>query len=134
MPARYRDRLQETCDGRMVITVDPDRCLLVYPMPEWEKIEQQLNKLPSFNRRARALQRLLLGHATESEFDSQGRMLLPAMLRDYAGLQKKAVLIGQGNKFEVWDEETWNNKQSEWLDEMNGDDGELPDSLENLSL
>ncbi|MFW2372281.1 MAG: division/cell wall cluster transcriptional repressor MraZ [Gammaproteobacteria bacterium] len=134
MPARYRDRLQETCGGRLVVTVDRDRCLLVYPLAEWELIEAQLVSLPSLNKQARLLQRLLIGHATELELDSQGRILLPNMLRDYARLDKKIVLIGQGKKFEIWDEQVWNDNQNAWLEEAESDDSDMPSSLENLSL
>ena len=104
MPARYRDSLQQESAGRMVITIDTDeRCLLLYPIQEWEKIEAQLAQLPSFNRQARRIQRLLIGHAAELELDSNGRLLLSRELVDHAGLKKQAVLIGQGKKFELWD-------------------------------
>ncbi len=134
MPARYRERLMETCGGRLVVTVDRDRCLLVYPLPEWEIIESQLVNLPSLNKQARLLQRLLIGHATEVELDSQGRILLPTMLREYADLDKKIVLIGQGKKFEIWDEQGWSEKQDAWIKDVNADDSEMPSALENLSL
>jgi len=134
VPARYRDRLLEACGGRLVITVDPDHCLLVYPLPEWELIEAKLVALPSLNKRTRQLQRLLIGYATECELDSQGRILLPNMLREFAGLGKKTVLIGQGKKFEIWDEEAWNESQQQWVDSVSGDADELPASLEDLSL
>ena len=134
MPARYRERLLEGCGGRLVVTVDRDHCLLVYPLPEWEIIESKLNELPSFNRQARLMQRLVIGHATELEMDGQGRILLPAMLREFAGLSKKAVLIGQGKKLEIWDAATWNENQEEWLEEVQGSDDELPDALKDLSL
>jgi len=134
MPARYRERLLESCGGRLVVTVDRDRCLLVYPLPEWEIIESKLIALPSLNKQARLLQRLIIGHATELEMDGQGRVLLPSMLRDYATLDKKAVLIGQGKKLEIWDEDTWSQSQEEWLAAVQSDDGELPAALEELSL
>ena len=134
MPARYRERLLEVCGGRLVVTVDRDHCLLVYPLPEWEIIEAKLNELPSLNKQARLLQRLLIGYATELELDGQGRILLPARLREFANLQKKAVLIGQGKKLEIWDEETWDENQEEWVASVQADDGELPASLEELSL
>ena len=134
MPSRYRDRLLEGCGGRLVVTVDRDHCLLVYPLPEWEVIESKLVELPSLNRQARLLQRLLIGHATECEMDGQGRILLPTMLREFAGLTKKIVLIGQGKKFEIWDEETWNESQEAWIESVQADEGELPSSLEDLSL
>jgi MraZ protein len=134
MPARYRERLLESCGGRLIVTVDQDHCLLVYPLPEWEVIEEKLINLPSLNKQSRLLQRLLIGHATDLEMDGQGRVLLPAMLREYAGLQKKAVLIGQGKKLEIWDEETWAKSQEEWVAAVQADEGELPAALEDLSL
>ena len=134
MPARYRDRLVESCDGRLVITVDRDHCLLVYPLPEWEIIESKLIELPSLNQQARLLQRLLIGYATECELDSQGRILLPTMLREFARLDKKIVLIGQGKKFEIWDEETWTESQENWIEKVQNGEGDLPAALEDLSL
>ena len=134
MPARYRERLLEACGGRLIVTVDQDHCLLVYPLPEWEIIEAKLNELPSLNKTARLLQRLLIGHATELEMDGQGRILLPAMLRDFAGINKKAVLIGQGKKLEIWDEDTWAENQEGWVEAVKADDGELPAALQELSL
>lgn len=134
MPARYRERLLEACGGRLIVTVDQDHCLLVYPLPEWEIIETKLNELPSLNKTARLLQRLLIGYATELEMDAQGRILLPAMLRDFAGLNKKAVLIGQGKKLEIWDEDTWTESQEGWVEAVKNDEGELPDALKELSL
>ena len=133
MPAKYRERLQDLCNGQLVITVDRDHCLLVYPLPEWEEIEHKLVKLPSFNKQARRLQRLLIGHATECELDSAGRILLSPLLRDFAGIDKQVMLIGQGNKFELWDEVTWNARRDSWLGEAEGEE-ELSTDLESLSL
>ncbi|GMR20756.1 MAG: division/cell wall cluster transcriptional repressor MraZ [Gammaproteobacteria bacterium] len=135
MPTKYRDRLHKRCEGAMVLTVDSvESCLLLYPLPDWEDIERKLVKLPSLNRQARRIQRLLIGHATECELDASGRILLITPLREFAFLQKSIVLIGQGNKFEIWSEETWNTRRSEWL-EMNDDDNEgLPPELVSLSL
>ncbi len=133
MPTRYRQRLCDNCNGQLVITVDRDRCLLIYPLPEWELIERKLVKLPSFNKQARRLQRLLIGHATEVELDSAGRVLLPTPLREFADLEKKAVLIGQGNKFELWNEVLWGERRDVWLAE-DDDLEDLPADLETLSL
>ncbi|MCW9012684.1 MAG: division/cell wall cluster transcriptional repressor MraZ [Gammaproteobacteria bacterium] len=134
VPARYREKLADSCGGRLIVTVDRDRCLLLYPQHEWEIIEAQLAALPSFNKQARHLQRLLIGHATEVDLDSQGRILLPTILREYASLEKKCVLIGQGKKFEIWDEQSWNENQSAWLEDANAEEGEMPSALESLSL
>jgi len=134
MPTRHRDRLLEICEGQLVVTVDVDHCLLIYPHQEWEQIEAKLVKLSSLNRKARSLQRLLVGHATEIELDGNGRMLLPQPLREFAGIDRRAVLIGQGKKFELWDEERWNRNRERWLAEYDGDNLELSDELESLSL
>ncbi len=134
MPSRYRDRLMEACGGRLVITVDRDHCLLVYPLPEWEVIEKKLDALPSLNKQARILQRLLIGYATECELDGNGRILLPSMLREFAQLEKKIVLIGQGKKFEIWDEEVWTSSQEEWVEQVQQGEDDMPAALEDLSL
>jgi len=134
MPTRYRQRLADSCHGQMVITVDnSDRCLLVYPLNEWEVVERRIQKLPSFNKLTRRLQRLLIGHATDVELDSAGRLLVPPPLREFAGLDKKAMLIGQSNRFELWSEELWTQSRDEWLAEGN-DLGELPPDMETFSL
>jgi MraZ protein len=135
MPTRYRDRLQEESHGRIVLTIDTEeRCLLLYPLTAWEEIESKLAALPSFNPAARRIQRLLIGHATETEFDSHGRILLPTLLREYAGLNKRVMLVGQGKKFEVWDEEHWQQRRNQWLAEESSTDAELPDEVKLLSL
>jgi MraZ protein len=133
MPTRYRERLQELCGGKLVVTVDKDQCLLIYPLPDWEEIERKLMRLPTLNPHARSLQRLMVGHATDLELDGHGRVLLPPKLREFGLLTRDAMLIGQGSRFELWDEARWNERQNEWLasDEIAPD---LPDELGNLSL
>ncbi len=132
IPTRYRERLAARCDGEIVVTVDKDRCLLVYPLPDWEELERKLVRLPSMHKVARRIVRIMVGYATEVDMDASGRILVSRELRDFAGLDKQAVLIGQGNKFELWDEETWNEKRDEWLSE--DDEGELPADLESISF
>ncbi|HEU5282081.1 MAG TPA: division/cell wall cluster transcriptional repressor MraZ [Gammaproteobacteria bacterium] len=136
MPTRYRERLQLDSHNTVILTIDTEeRCLLLYPQPEWEVIEGKLAGLPSFNPSARRIQRLLIGHATELEVDTQGRILLPPLLRDYAGISKKAVLVGQGRKFELWDEAHWEARRGDWLrEELNADDSTLPDEVKSISL
>ena len=131
MPKRYHDRLKADCDGLLVVTADPARCLLIYPYPAWEKVEQRLNELPNIEGRHRFLQRLVVGHAMESPMDGQGRILLPPPLREFASLDKHATLLGQGSKFELWDKQTWHDRCEEWL---NKDQEALPLSAELGSL
>jgi MraZ protein len=134
MPSKYRERLQQQGNGQLVVTLDmSDPCLLIYPIPEWEDIERKLVRLPSLNQQAMRIKRLLLGHASEVELDSHGRILLPPALRDLVKLDKRIILLGQGNKFEVWDEQTWNERRAEWLEQPVTDQG-LSDELESLSL
>ena len=131
VPTRHRDLLRECCNSQLVITADPDRCLLIYPAPQWAEIEAELDALPSFNKSARTLQRLYIGHAHEVEMDGQGRILLPNELRKFAGLGKRVTLVGQVKKFELWDEEAWNAK---WEEEADLDNIELPPGMESLSI
>jgi MraZ protein len=135
MPTRYRDRLQQDSRGCVVLTIDTEeRCLLMYPISAWEEIESKLAALPSFNPAARRIQRLLIGHATEAEIDNHGRILLPPLLREFAGLSKRAMLVGQGKKFELWDDAHWQKRRDEWLDDESNLDGDLPEEVKSLSL
>lgn len=134
IPARYRDSLLSLCDGRLIVTIDiHDQCLLLYPLPEWEKIETQIARLPSFNPASRKLQRLLIGHARDLELDGNGRILIPPELRKHAQIDKKVILVGQSHRFELWSEECWEAQREEWLA---GDAGEeaIPDEMLTLSL
>jgi MraZ protein len=134
MPARHRDRLQSLCAGQLVATIDTQsRCLLIYPLPTWEELEQQIQSLPTLNPAVRRFQRLIIGYASDVECDASGRVLMPPSLREYAGLDKKAVLVGQGNKMELWDEETWLAERDTWLQLASGE-GAIPEEMLRLSL
>lgn len=133
IPVRYRERLRAENGSQVVATVDRARCLLIYPLPEWEIVERKLVNLPTLNPHTRRLQGLLMGHATDLELDGHGRILLPPMLREFAALERHAVLIGQGNKFELWDEQRWNERRESWLQD-DGEDIPLPAELEQISL
>jgi MraZ protein len=133
VPTRYRERLAERCGGKVVVTVDKDQCLLIYPFPDWEDLERKLMKLPSLNQQARRLQRLMVGHATELDLDGSGRILLPPSLREYGLLNRDVMLIGQGLRFELWDETRWNERRDEWLASADTVT-DLPAELETLSL
>ena len=118
LPGRNRETVMVASEGRLVVTIDMrESCLLVYPLNEWETVQAKLESLSNINPQARLLQRLLIGHATDLELDSAGRLLLPAMLRDYASLEKTLVLIGQGNKLEIWSADHWQKRLDQWLEE-----------------
>ena len=113
VPARFRDALTARCSGHLVVTADSDRCLLIYPLPDWEPIEQKLMALSSFNAQIRELQRRLVGYAEDVVMDATGRILVPPALRNYAQLEKAVVLVGQGNKFELWNKDSWDAAHGE---------------------
>ena len=134
LPAKYRGRVSDRCDGHMVVTVHPfDHCLLLYPLTDWEVIESQVNALPnSTSRAARRLQHLMVGYATEIDLDAANRLLLPTMHRDHAELDKRLILVGQGQKFEIWSEARWTSMTESYLNETVDEDGSV--ELINLSL
>ena len=103
IPSRFRDVLSKRCDGRLVLTVNHTReqCLWLYPLDEWDNVERQVASLPSFDPTAQELKRFLIGYATDCELDSIGRVRVSPLLREFAGLKKRVVLIGQRNKFEI---------------------------------
>jgi MraZ protein len=107
LPARVRDVLAQLGEQQLVATVDRDQCVLVYPLGDWQKLQDQLMNLPNLNSEARWLQRLLVGYATDLDIDSHGRVLIPGELREFTGLQRDAMLFGQGNHLELWDESAW---------------------------
>jgi len=131
VPSRFREPLAERCSGQVVVTADSDRCLLIYPLPEWEPIEQKLMSLSSFNPQIRELQRRVVGYAEDVVMDATGRILVPPALREFAQLGKSVVLVGQGNKFELWNQDNW-----EQLMGRGGGFGAggLPPELEGFSL
>jgi MraZ protein len=139
IPTKYRDLLTQRCGGHLVVTLDPSNCLLLYPFPDWEPIEKKLNALPSLNPVNRMMQRILVGSATDLEMDGAGRILLPALLRERARLEKDVVLVGQGNKFEIWSAADWQAQfdAAEHLPAMLSEalqKGEMPDELKGFSL
>ena len=130
IPARHRTALGNG-DGRVVVTADPSRCLLVYPLAAWEPIQARLMALSSFDDKIRALQRLLVGYADDVEIDAAGRILVPPALRDYARLDKQVVLAGQGRKLELWDDVAWRNATAQAIAFEHGG---LPPELDGFSL
>ena len=115
IPTKYREELLKISKKKLICTIDLDYCLLLYPLPSWLKIEQQIMKLPTLNTTSRKLQRLLVGHATDIEMDKSGRLLIPYELREFSMIKKEAMLIGQGNRFELWDYLRWTKLREKWL-------------------
>ena len=135
IPTRYRQSLLDDCNGQLVCTVDNQQsCLLLYPLPEWEEIELKLIKLSSMIPAERRMQRLLLGHAAEGEMDKSGRILIPTPHRHHAKISKEVMLVGQLNKFEIWDAETWAQQIEDDIDTERKGEFELTERLQDFSL
>jgi MraZ protein len=115
VPTRYRDDLESACGNRLVLTYSAfdAGCLWLYPQPEWERVREQVMSLSTFNASHRSLQRRLVGSATQLELDGNSRLLLPVTLRQVAGLEKRVVLMGMGQRFEIWNEDVLNERRAE---------------------
>ncbi|SDB17917.1 MraZ protein [Pseudidiomarina indica] len=135
IPAKYRKSLLLDCDGQMVCTIDIKQpCLLLYPLPQWQIIEQKLTTLSSMNPAERRLQRLLLGHAEDCQMDKSGRILIAPTLRQHADLSKKIMMIGQLNKFELWSETAWHEQIAADMAAEQADDMALSERLQDFSI
>lgn len=126
MPAKLREGL----GGKFIITKGLDGCLFVYAMDEWQRVEQKLASLPMSRKTARDFTRFLFGGACEGECDKQGRVLLPASLRRYAGLERDAVIVGVGSRAEIWDAAKWQQYSEESAEDVN----ELAEQLADLGI
>ncbi len=135
VPTRYRDRLAESCSGKLVVTISLlERCLVAYPYPEWQRIEASLESLPALDAKAQAISHLVIGHANECDMDGHGRVLVPPPLRDFAGLDKRVMMVGQVRKFEVWDEATWTARRDQLLGEVGELQRDPTPALQDLVL
>lgn len=135
IPAKHREGLTLSGIAPVVLTINPhSSCLWLYPESEWTEIARKVSALPSMNRQYQSVKRLLLGYASEAVLDAQGRVLLSPELRKHAGLDKKISLVGQGNKFEIWDAESWASQSEAWLAEAQVPDSDLSDAFENIEF
>lgn len=103
IPAKFRHDL----GNKFVMTRGMDGCLFGYPMSEWQEVQSKINVLPVSKKDARYFTRFFFSAAVECEFDKQGRINIPGILRDYAKIQKKCVVVGVSNRFEIWSDTRW---------------------------
>lgn len=135
VPSRYRKRLFGETGGNLVLTLSPmDRAIWLYPLIEWEKIEPKLAGLSDFDKQGRRAKQMMRGYAADCQLDAQGRILIPHELRSYAQVNRSSVVLGQGNKFEIWDEAIWSEQREQWLKQIGDESGEFSDALTSLSL
>lgn len=114
MPAKFREILGEM----FVVTKGLDGCLFVYPNDEWENIENKFREIPLTTKDARKFSRFFFAGAADCEVDKQGRVLIPAVLREFAGLNKEVVLVGVLNRIEIWSKERWQENEYDDMDEV----------------
>ena len=131
IPTAYRDIVARECGNRLVITYNPleSGCLYLSPQPVWERVRAQVNAPPRTNRTSRQLQLKLVGAATFVEPDGNGRISIPASHRNAVGIEKKAVLLGMGDKFELWSEQAHHAQIRQTLG-----DADLGEDLLDLAL
>ena len=131
IPTAYRDIVARECGNRLVITYNPfeSGCLYLYPQPVWERVRDDVNKLPRTKKTSRLLQLKLVGAAAFAEPDGSGRISIPASQRGAVGIEKKAVLLGMGDKFELWSEQAHHEQIRQTLG-----DADLGEDLLDLAL
>ena len=135
IPTKHRQPLLDDCAGQLICTIDTQQsCLLLYPLPEWEEIELKLSKFSSNIEQERRKIRLLLGYAIDCEMDKSGRVLIPVPLRNHAKLDKEILLVGQLNKFEIWNSEIWAKRIEEDMEGERSGNFELTERLQDFSL
>jgi MraZ protein len=115
LPARYREAMAELADSILVATTSDDGCLRAYPLQAWREFEEKLSSKPSMDARVRRLIRHYVGNAQECPVDGMGRVLIPPSLREYAGIKKEAVFVGQIRFIEIWSKDRWEKAQGEVL-------------------
>ena len=136
IPSAYRQALVDACGGRLVVTQHWHGCLLVYPQDRFQAFERELLNKGGLNTQVREIQRFFIGNARDIEMDRQGRLLLPANLRDFARLDTRAVLAGMGHLFELWNEADWQAGTADIGEKLaaQAEADELPDTLRDMPL
>jgi MraZ protein len=113
IPSRFREIIAERYEGNLVLTMDFDKCITVYPLEEWERLEEKIRALPQMQKEVKEFMRFVFSTATECELDKQGRILIPPVLRERAGINKSVMVVGIIGKMEIWDTAVWDARRSQ---------------------
>ncbi len=127
VPSKFRDIIADRYEGRLVLAMDFDQCLTVYPLEEWEMLEEKIKALPMMKQEVKEFMRFFFSSATECELDRQGRILIPPAHREHAGIAKDVMMVWIMNKIEIWDAKAWEARNSQ-----NGD--KIGEALAALGL
>ena len=118
VPSRFRDILAERYEGKLVLTMDFDKCVMAYPLEEWERVEEKIKALPQSQKEVKDYMRYVFSNAAECELDKQGRILIPPSLREGARISKAVMVVGMLNKMEIWDKVAWDARKSQTGDKI----------------
>ena len=118
VPARFRDILAERYEGKLVLTMDYDKCVMAYPLEEWERVEEKIKAAPQSQKEVKDYMRYVFSNAAECELDKQGRILIPPSLREGARISKAVIVVGMLNKMEIWDKAAWDARKSQTGDKI----------------
>jgi MraZ protein len=118
VPSRFREIIADRYEGKLVLTMDLDKCVMVYPLEEWERVEEKIKALPQSQKEVKDYTRFIFSNASECELDKQGRILIPPSLRERAGLNKSVMVVGIIDKMEIWDRTAWDARRSQTGDKI----------------
>ncbi len=118
VPSRFREIIAERYEGKLVLTMDFDKCIMAYPLEEWERVEEKLRALPQSQKEVKDYMRYVYSNASECELDKQGRILIPPMLRESARISKAVIVVGMLNKMEIWDKSAWDARKTQTGDKI----------------
>jgi len=118
VPSKFREVITDRYEGKLVLSMDFDNCITVYPLEEWERVEEKIRSLPQMQKEVKDFMRFVFSTATECELDKQGRVLIPPPLRERAGINKTVVVVGIIGKMEIWDKAAWDARRSQSGDKI----------------
>jgi MraZ protein len=118
VPSRFREIFLERYEGKLVLTMDFDKCIMAYPLEEWERVEEKIKALPQSQKEVKDYMRYVFSNAAECELDKQGRILIPPALREGARISKNVMVVGLLNKMEIWDKVAWDARKSQTGDKI----------------
>lgn len=112
VPSKFREVCRDKYGEESFVITNFDKCLVAYPLNEWNEIEKKVSELPQFRQDVVSFLRYLMGGAVDCNVDGQGRVLIPQSLRNHAKIDKEVVMIGMLKKFEIWAKEIWEQEES----------------------
>jgi MraZ protein len=118
VPSKFRDIIADRYEGKLVLAMDFDKCLTVYPLEVWEQLEEKIKTLPMMKQEVKDFMRFIFSSANECEVDKQGRILIPPSHRERSGIDKNVVVVGIMNKIEIWDAKAWEARNSQNVDKI----------------